>query len=123
MLEFERDSDFKVLDYPDMSREEIRERTMVKVKKMASYLESDTMDEFLQRIAYISILDPGAFTRFGVHVSQFMICTRDMTESLYSGEKQEMASLVVFISTTHDMSSWRCKRYRFSATSTCKTLF
>jgi len=69
MLEFERDSDFKVLDYPDMSREEIRDRTMVKVKKMASYLESDTMDEFLQRIAYISILDPGAFTRFGVHVS------------------------------------------------------
>jgi acyl-CoA oxidase len=40
MMELERDPDFKVDDYPDLSRAEIRERTMRKV--CADYLFSHT---------------------------------------------------------------------------------
>ena len=49
MLEFERDSTFKVSDYPDLSRDEIRERTMAKVSRNRSPFT------IVERICYLSV--------------------------------------------------------------------
>ncbi|KAJ3098361.1 fatty-acyl coenzyme A oxidase [Phlyctochytrium bullatum] len=70
-LQLERDPAFKVDDYHDLSFNEIRERTMLKVKKLANYVASEPISQFKERMAIVSVLDPQSWTRVGVHFGLF----------------------------------------------------
>ncbi|KAJ1917163.1 fatty-acyl coenzyme A oxidase [Mycoemilia scoparia] len=71
MLELERDPNWKIDDYPNLSLAEIRERTMAKVRRMADDLLTKSKEQVFQKMAMISVVDPGFWTRFGVHIGLF----------------------------------------------------
>ncbi|KAJ3107541.1 fatty-acyl coenzyme A oxidase [Phlyctochytrium planicorne] len=70
-LQLERDPAFKVEDYHDLEFNEIRERTMVKVRRLANYVAAEPISQFKERMAIVSVLDPQAWTRVGVHFGLF----------------------------------------------------
>ncbi|KAI8909610.1 acyl-CoA dehydrogenase/oxidase C-terminal [Gorgonomyces haynaldii] len=71
MLSFERDPVMKTIDQNDLSLAEIRERTMQKVARMATYLASEPVSHFKARMNILTLFDPAAWTRFGVHIGLF----------------------------------------------------
>ncbi|RCH91857.1 fatty-acyl coenzyme A oxidase [Rhizopus stolonifer] len=72
MLELERDSLFKMDDIHDISKEELRERTMEKFRSMLYHLQNESVETFKRRMSIVSIVDPGFWTRFGVHYGLFV---------------------------------------------------
>ncbi|KAJ3158477.1 fatty-acyl coenzyme A oxidase [Irineochytrium annulatum] len=86
-LQLERDPAFKVEDYHDLTLEQVRERTMikvwvgasgvrdpddvVKVRRLAYYVAAEPIFDFKQRMAIVSVLDPQSWTRVGVHFGLF----------------------------------------------------
>ncbi|KAJ1675976.1 fatty-acyl coenzyme A oxidase [Spiromyces aspiralis] len=71
MLELERDPLWKIDDYPNISLAEIRERTMAKVRRLADDLANSSKEKFTHKMSVISVIDPGFWTRFGVHIGLF----------------------------------------------------
>ncbi|KAI9031818.1 acyl-CoA dehydrogenase/oxidase C-terminal [Phycomyces nitens] len=72
MLELERDPLFKMHDIHDISKDELRERTMQKFSSLLHHLQNEPVDQFRKRMEVVSMLDPGFWTRFGVHYGLFI---------------------------------------------------
>ncbi|KAJ1960975.1 fatty-acyl coenzyme A oxidase [Dipsacomyces acuminosporus] len=71
MLELERDPLWKVSDHPNLSLAETRERAMSKIRRLADLATSRPLEESMVRLSIISVIDPGFWTRFGVHFGLF----------------------------------------------------
>lgn len=71
MLQLERDPLFRLDDMHDLTKPQIRERTMEKFKSLVYYLQNEPTDIFRMRMEIISVIDPGFWTRFGVHYGLF----------------------------------------------------
>jgi len=67
MLELERDPTFRLDDIHDLTKDQIRERTMAKFSSMAHYVTTERLDIFTKRMELVSLADPAFWTRFGVH--------------------------------------------------------
>ncbi|CEP07412.1 hypothetical protein [Parasitella parasitica] len=72
MLDFERDPLFKMDDIHDISKEQLRERTMEKFRSLVHHLSNESLDVFRKRMEIVSLIDPGFWTRFGVHYGLFV---------------------------------------------------
>ncbi|CEP17474.1 hypothetical protein [Parasitella parasitica] len=72
MQELERDPLFKMDDIHDISKSELRERTMEKFRSMLHYLQNESVETFKKRMEIVSLIDPGFWTRFGVHYGLFV---------------------------------------------------
>ncbi|GAA5911899.1 hypothetical protein JCM8208_002850 [Rhodotorula glutinis] len=72
MFELERDPLFKLSDIHDLTKAEIRERTMAKFTSMAWYVTNEPVAQFQQRMTVVSVADPAFWTRFGVHYGLFL---------------------------------------------------
>ncbi|KAJ9117604.1 hypothetical protein QFC22_004454 [Naganishia vaughanmartiniae] len=72
MAEIARDPAFHLADIYDLSKDEIRERTMEKFASLVHYVTSEPLDVFNYRMQLISTVDPGFWTRFGVHFGLFL---------------------------------------------------
>lgn len=71
MLELERDPLWKVSDHPNLTLSETRERAMQKTRRLADLATSRPLDETMLRMSIVSVVDPGFWTRFGVHFGLF----------------------------------------------------
>eukprot|EP00842_Homolaphlyctis_polyrhiza_P003945 jgi/Hompol1/4551/HPOL_000107-RA len=71
MLQFERDPIMKTIDQHDMPLAQIRERTMQKVRRLAYYVANEPPALFRVRMNVLTLFDPAAWTRFGVHIGLF----------------------------------------------------
>ena len=76
MLELERDPTFFNDDIYDLSKDQLRERTMLKMHSIVNWFTNENLDDFQARLAVISVLDPGFWTRFGVHLGLFSNAVR-----------------------------------------------
>ncbi|PWN52557.1 acyl-CoA oxidase [Violaceomyces palustris] len=72
MLEAARDPVFYSSDIYDLTKDQIRERTMQRIQKLAHYVTSESVDDFQKRMELMSLLDPGLWTRLGVHYGLFL---------------------------------------------------
>ncbi|KAI8900767.1 acyl-CoA dehydrogenase/oxidase C-terminal [Globomyces pollinis-pini] len=72
MLQFERDPIMKTIDTHDQDLATIRIRTMEKIARMASYLSSEPIANFKKRMNVLTLFDPAAWTRIGVHYGLFL---------------------------------------------------
>ncbi|CAO3678786.1 unnamed protein product [Rhizopus stolonifer] len=72
MQEFERDPLFKMDDIHDITKDELRERTMEKFRSLIHHLSNEPVDIFKKRMEIVSLIDPGFWTRFGVHYGLFV---------------------------------------------------
>ncbi|KAI9303104.1 acyl-CoA dehydrogenase/oxidase C-terminal [Cunninghamella echinulata] len=72
MMELERDPLFKMDDFHDLSKAELRARTMEKFRSLVHHLQNESIDTFRKRMEVISMIDPGFWTRFGVHYGLFV---------------------------------------------------
>ena len=72
MLEASRDPVFYSGDIYDLTKEQIRERTMQRIQRLAHYVTSESVDDFQKRMELMSLLDPGLWTRLGVHYGLFL---------------------------------------------------
>ena len=72
MLEASRDPVFYSADIYDLTKEQIRERTMQRIQRLAHYVTSESVDDFQKRMELMSLLDPGLWTRLGVHYGLFL---------------------------------------------------
>ncbi|KAI8991758.1 acyl-CoA dehydrogenase/oxidase C-terminal [Mycotypha africana] len=72
MLELERDQLFRMDDIHDISKAELRERTMEKFSSMLHHLQNESVETFKKRMEIVSLVDPGFWTRFGVHYGLFV---------------------------------------------------
>ncbi|KAF7726815.1 fatty-acyl coenzyme A oxidase [Apophysomyces ossiformis] len=72
MLELERDPLFRMDDIHDITKAELRERTMEKFRSMLHHLQSESVEQFKKRMEIVSLVDPGFWTRFGVHYGLFV---------------------------------------------------
>lgn len=70
-LDLERDPAFTTVDTSDLSLEETRERTMRKIRRLASFVRTESINDFKKRMELVSILDPASWTRLGVHYGLF----------------------------------------------------
>ncbi|KAI7869392.1 acyl-CoA dehydrogenase/oxidase C-terminal [Spinellus fusiger] len=71
-LELERNHRFKMNDIHDLTKEELRERTMLRFSSLVDHLQNEPLEHFRKRMEIVSILDPGFWTRFGVHYGLFI---------------------------------------------------
>ncbi|KAI5452912.1 fatty-acyl coenzyme A oxidase [Naganishia albida] len=72
MAEISRDPAFYLADIYDLSKDQIRERTMEKFASLVHYVTTEPLDVFNYRMQLISTVDPGFWTRFGVHFGLFL---------------------------------------------------
>lgn len=72
MQEIERDPAFRIDDIHDLTKDQIRERTMAKFSNMVHYVTTERLDIFQKRFELIGIADPAFWTRFGVHYGLFL---------------------------------------------------
>ncbi|BEI88314.1 uncharacterized protein CcaverHIS019_0110320 [Cutaneotrichosporon cavernicola] len=72
MAELARNPAFKNNDIHDISKDEIRERTMEKFGAMVEFVTTESIEVFTQRMALVGIADPAFWTRFGVHYGLFL---------------------------------------------------
>ena len=76
MLELERDPTFFNDDFYDLTKDELRERTFIKMQSILNWFANENLDDFQARLAVISVADPGFWTRFGVHLGLFSNAVR-----------------------------------------------
>ncbi|KAF9281751.1 fatty-acyl coenzyme A oxidase [Mortierella alpina] len=81
MLELERDPTFRMYDMCDVTKEQIRERTMEKFRTIVHYVSAEPVHIFTMRMQTISMIDPGFWTRFGVHYGLFFGALRGSATS------------------------------------------
>ncbi|KAI8073343.1 acyl-CoA dehydrogenase/oxidase C-terminal [Gongronella butleri] len=72
MEDLERDPLFKMNDIHDLTKSEVRERTIEKYRSMLHHLQSESVENFKKRMEVVSMVDPGFWTRFGVHYGLFV---------------------------------------------------
>ena len=56
----------------NLTKDQIRERTMQRIQRLAHYVTSESVDDFQKRMELMSLLDPGLWTRLGVHYGLFL---------------------------------------------------
>ncbi|CAM0137354.1 unnamed protein product [Umbelopsis sp. WA50703] len=71
MLELERDLVFRMYDFHDLTKDQLRERTMEKFRNLLNHLTNESVNTFRKRMEVVSLIDPGFWTRFGVHYGLF----------------------------------------------------
>lgn len=79
MQEIERDPILQINpDYYELSRDEHREITAKKIKRLAQYMENDepNFQNFQDRLNLIALIDPQLGTRIGVHLGLFLSAIR-----------------------------------------------
>ncbi|WFD01322.1 acyl-CoA oxidase [Malassezia yamatoensis] len=76
MLEIERDLSFWNDDIYDLTKDQLRERTIIKTHSILNWFTNENLDDFQARLAVISVADPGFWTRFGVHLGLFSNAVR-----------------------------------------------
>ncbi|KAF9391005.1 fatty-acyl coenzyme A oxidase [Podila verticillata] len=81
MMELERDPTFRMYDMYDVTKDEIRVRTMEKFRTIVHYVSSEPVPIFTMRMQTISLIDPGFWTRFGVHYGLFFGALRGSATS------------------------------------------
>ncbi|GAA6033645.1 hypothetical protein JCM8097_004363 [Rhodosporidiobolus ruineniae] len=72
MIDLARDPLFKLDDIHDLTKAQIRERTMAKFASMVHYVLNERIDVFQQRMNIVSLADPSFWTRYGVHYGLFL---------------------------------------------------
>ncbi len=72
MMEIERDPRFYMGDFHDLTKDQLRERTFEKIKSLVHFVTSESIDDFTRRMELVAQLDPGFWTRFGVHYGLFL---------------------------------------------------
>ncbi|ORX61404.1 acyl-CoA oxidase [Hesseltinella vesiculosa] len=72
MEELERDPLFKMKDVHDLTKAQARERAIEKYRSMLHHLQNESVDNFKKRMEIVSMVDPGFWTRFGVHYGLFV---------------------------------------------------
>ncbi|KAL8276254.1 hypothetical protein RQP46_011328 [Phenoliferia psychrophenolica] len=72
MVDIERDPNFRLDDIHDLTKNQIRERTMAKFSSMTHYVMNERLDVFTKRMELVGIADPAFWTRFGVHYGLFL---------------------------------------------------
>ncbi|KAF9970349.1 fatty-acyl coenzyme A oxidase [Actinomortierella ambigua] len=81
MMELERDPTFRMYDMYDLTKDELRERTMEKFRTIVHYVSAEPVPIFTMRMQTISMIDPGFWTRFGVHYGLFFGALRGSATS------------------------------------------
>ncbi|KAF9215863.1 fatty-acyl coenzyme A oxidase [Podila verticillata] len=81
MMELERDPTFRMYDMYDVTKDEIRVRTMEKFRTIVHYVSAEPVPIFTMRMQTISLIDPGFWTRFGVHYGLFFGALRGSATS------------------------------------------
>ncbi|KAK9469041.1 acyl-CoA oxidase-domain-containing protein [Lipomyces arxii] len=71
MLEIERDPVFQNVDYYDLTKDELRERTMEKITRLTHFVVSEREEVSYLRFSLIGVVDMGLLTRTGVHYGLF----------------------------------------------------
>ncbi|KAK9475506.1 acyl-CoA oxidase-domain-containing protein [Dipodascopsis tothii] len=71
MLEIERDPIFQNTDYYDLTKAQLRERTMEKITKLIHYITTEPEHISFQRMQLLGLVDMGLVTRTGVHYALF----------------------------------------------------
>jgi len=77
MLQFERDPLFKIKTH-HLDLKTQREVSFQRVAKLAAYYNNDDEDGIRARMKILSILDPGTYTRIGVHYGLFLQTVRSL---------------------------------------------
>ncbi|WRT68758.1 uncharacterized protein IL334_005738 [Kwoniella shivajii] len=72
MAEIARHPAFKLSDIHDLSKDELRERTMEKFASMVYFVTTESLETFQLRMQLIGIADPSFWTRFGVAYGLFL---------------------------------------------------
>ncbi|WWC71218.1 uncharacterized protein I206_105171 [Kwoniella pini CBS 10737] len=72
MAEIARHPAFKLSDIHDLSKDELRERTMEKFASMVYFVTNESIETFQLRMQLIGIADPSFWTRFGVAYGLFL---------------------------------------------------
>jgi acyl-CoA oxidase len=84
MLEISRDPVMYLKDVHDLSKDELRERTMEKIAAMRHYTKEDAKT-FARRCQVVGLSDAGFQTRFGVSTGLFLGAVRNgSTEEQWS---------------------------------------
>lgn len=68
MLEFERDPTFRMDNVHDLTRPEVREQIMTRLRSIAYYVNTESVHDFTTRLNTLILVDPGFTTRMAVHV-------------------------------------------------------
>ncbi|KAK8441894.1 fatty-acyl coenzyme A oxidase [Candidozyma auris] len=62
--------------YYDLTKDQQRENTAVRIARLAQYIENDSQETWNQRVSLLSVLDPQTGTRIGVNLGLFLGCIR-----------------------------------------------
>ncbi|EGW31447.1 acyl-coenzyme A oxidase 4 [Spathaspora passalidarum NRRL Y-27907] len=77
MQQMERDPVlFTDASYYDLTKDQQRALTAVKINRVSRYLEGDSIDTFNKRLSLIGLFDPQVATRIGVNLGLFISCVR-----------------------------------------------
>lgn len=82
--------------YYDLTKEQQRENTAVRIARLAQYLEIENERTWQTRISLMSVLDPQTGTRIGVNLGLFLGCVRGngtFEQLKYWGKQREIGSL------------------------------
>jgi acyl-CoA oxidase len=72
MLQMERDPLFRMDNVHDLTRPEVRERVMKRLKSVAHWLGTEAQEDFTSRLCVMILVDPGFMTRLAVHVLRML---------------------------------------------------
>ena len=62
--------------YYDLTKDQQRELTALKINRLARYRETDSIDTFNKRLSLVGVFDPQVGTRIGVNLGLFLSCIR-----------------------------------------------
>jgi acyl-CoA oxidase len=68
MAEFEHDPTFRIDNVHDLTRPQIREQIMTRLRAMANFVNTEPTSVFTTRLNTLILVDPGFTTRMAVHV-------------------------------------------------------
>lgn len=86
MLELSRDPVMQLKDVHDLSKDELRERTMEKIAEMRHYVKREDAKTFARRCQTVGLSDAGFQTRFGVSTGLFLGAIRNGSTKEQWGE-------------------------------------
>lgn len=69
MAEYEHDPTFRIDNVHDLTRPQIREQVMTRLRSIAHYMNTDSVSAFTTRLNTLILVDPGFTTRMSVHVN------------------------------------------------------
>lgn len=62
--------------YYDLTKDEQRELTAVRINRLARYIETENFEDFNRRLSLVGVFDPQLSTRVGVNLGLFLSCIR-----------------------------------------------